>query len=321
MNQLRIILLAVLVVNCSWLRAEVIADSTVVAASVQAAEIRLIPLEPANAYWLFTGVVNSEAGDRYAYVFQLEKKDQELRLQSALFDEHLKERIFFYEASAKVQEEPELKWKIGRAFLNHNLITDSWTFGVKTKEGKGFNFKIDMLKQEADQKDIHALRKGLMYWVRETTQLNGHLQGVSAEAEQFVTADKSWFVKSWLSQEQKDSHLVEGIFCRMNDKSRFYSINLREEDAKRATMAAWFDPQGNEVKMSQFMMIANKDNKEFTVRLSLPKVKLSWMNLLTAESSTMMAGFFYEDQKGFCLIADQNYQALTVEPAAVENKS
>ena len=273
------------------------------------------PAEPTRGNWLFTGLVKTDSGDLYAYFFNIERADQQLRAQVALFDGQSKQLIEYYDQSGTWEETNDAQWKVGRAFLQHNLITDTWIFGLKAKDNKGFNFKVDMLKQAETAREPQSLRKGLKFMVRQTSRLNGHLQIGGEEKELFVTSDNNWFAKAWITEKQENIHDVQGLFCRMNDNSGFYLVTLKEADAHKGSFASWRDSEANEVKMSQFLSLSEDATHGYSVKISLPKLQIQFNNLLANQAdSQAVAGFFKEDQQGFCLLDEMFFDLPEVEP-------
>lgn len=266
--------------------------------------------EPENAYWIFSGMVTNEGGENFGYFFQMERQGMQFQVHSALLDSQTNKVIFSYDQEEKLETPVDNKWKVGNAFLRFNPINESWVFGVKTAEKKGFNFKVDMLNTPIERSETQTLRPGLEALVHQTSRLNGHIQAEGKEAEQFVTANNAWFSKVWLSAKQDSAHNINSSFCRLNDGSGFYTENLKETDARLAFLASWRDAAGNPVKMSQFM---NKDllnDKTWKISLMLPKLEFTLVNLLENNAANhLAAGFFQEAPKGFCFFSQQEFIA------------
>lgn len=285
----------------------------------EAAEVKP-PAEPTRGNWLFTGMVKTDSGDLYAYFFNIQRADQQLRAQAALFNAQSKQLIDYYDQTASWKESDDAQWKVGRAFMQHNLITDTWIIGLKARENKGFNFKVDMLKQAETLREPQTLRRGLKFMVRQTSRLNGHIQPGGEEKEFFVTSDNSWFAKAWVTEKQDRVHDIQGLFCRMNDNSGFYWVNMKEPDARKGSFAGWRDAEANEVKMSQFLTLTDDHKGGYTVKISLPKLQIQFNNLLADQADAQaVAGFFKEDQQGFCLLDEMFFDLPDVpEKSAVQ---
>ena len=187
--------------------------------------------------------------------------------------------------------------------MHYNPINDSWIFGVKDGSKKGFNFKVDMLKQANPNNKELALRPGVKIEALQTSQLNGHLR--IDDKEQFVTGNKAWFGKLVLS-DQKDEHKISTTFCHLNDENGFYSAKLKENDATSAAVAGWLDPSGNKVKMSQFISIKTLKDDLYTLDVVLPKLNLKLFNTLKENNpSHSVAGFSKDARGGFCVVSQQ----------------
>ncbi len=278
----------------------------------------LQPVEPRVGSWSFSGMVSNESGDRYGYFFQVQRQDSDFHVKTALIDGQNNKLIMFYEHNETIENSSLLNWQVGRSFIRYNPINDSWIFGVKAEDNKGFNFKVDMLKQDNESKETLVLRPGVELQALQTSRLNGHIQTGSADSkEQFVTGNNAWFGKVWFSKEQASSHDISTAFCRLSNDNGFYSANLKEADATGAAVAGWRDASGNKVKMSQFLSIKPIDSHKCQLSLGLPKINLEVLNTLQTGENTLLsvAGFSQDNHKGFCFITEQSF--AQVKDAAV----
>lgn len=273
----------------------------------------LAPTEPLVGSWTFSGMVTNENGERYGYFFQMQKQGSDFHAKTGLIDGQSNELILFYEERAPIKESTALNWQVGRAFIQYNPINDSWIFGVKTEKEKGFHFKVDMLQQGTQEKEIVTLSPGVQWQVLQTTRLNGHVHTGIGKKEQFVTGNNAWFGKLWFSKDQKVAHDVNTAFCQLNNENGFYSANLKEADAVSAAIAGWRDPYGKKIKMSQFITIKSLAPKWCLLSLEWPKLKLKVGNTLEPEkpSSLSVAGFFKENPQGFCFITEHKFNEYT----------
>jgi hypothetical protein len=269
-------------------------------------------VEPKVGSWIFTGMVANESGDQYGYFFQLQKQGNEFYAKSALIDGQTNQLILFYEGKEVIQDPSTLNWRIGRAFIRYNPINSRWVFGVKSQEDKGFNFKVDMLKQDNNKNEILTLRPGVELLASQTSQLNGHIQTGTSDKEQFVTGNNAWFAKLWYSKDQRSAHGIHTTFCRLGNNSGFYSANLREADATKAAIAVWRDPVGNNVKMSQFISVKPQADNQCLLSVALPKLSLRLVNALKQEehSPISVAGFSKKDPKDFCFVTEQQFKKV-----------
>ncbi|KTD51224.1 hypothetical protein [Legionella quateirensis] len=298
-------------------------SNTVIAADTEAEDVSEIlqPVEPLVGSWTFSGMVTNESGDRYGYFFQIQRQGTDFHTKTALIDGQTNKLVLFYEGNEKIENSTQLNWQVGRSFIRYNPINDSWIFGVKAEEDKGFNFKVDMLKQANEAKETLILRPGVELQALQTSRLNGHIQTGTETKEQFVTGNNAWFGKVWFSKDQTSSHDISTTFCRLSDDNGFYSANLKEADATGAAVAGWRDPAGNKVKMSQFISIKSIDPNQCLLSLGFPKISLRVLNTLNTEENTVLkpslsvAGFSKDNPKGFCFINEQSF--TQVKEAAV----
>ncbi|WP_094091561.1 hypothetical protein [Legionella clemsonensis] len=268
-------------------------------------ETKINSLNASQADWVFSGTVMNESGERYSYYFHMHRRDTQFHAVAALIDSQTKNLLLFEENSAVI-EKPEISnWRVGDAFLQFNPITNSWIFGIKTKQKKGFNFKADMLKTDQSSPGIQHLRSGVDLLINQTGRLNGHLQTGLEGSEHFVTAPKAWFRQIWVSKTQESSHPFTGILCQFNDGSGFYAVNLQETDALRGALAGWRDAQGIPVSMSQFVTIQEAEEGLWNIQVASPKINLTLQDILAREDEQhhLIAGLTNDLIPGFCAIS------------------
>lgn len=274
--------------------------------------------EPSVGSWTFSGMVTNESGDRYGYFFQMQRQGSDFHAKTALIDGQTNKLVLFYEGSEIIENVTQLNWNVGRSFIRYNPINDSWVFGVKAKDEKGFNFKVDMLKEASpnNAQETLVLRPGVELQAVQTSSLNGHVQIGEGSNEQFVTGNNAWFGKLWFTSIQKTPHDISTIFCRLSDDNGFYSANLKETDATGAAVAGWRDAMGNKVKMSQFMSIKSLGNDHCMLSLGLPKLNLNLLNSLAQDehSPLSVAGFSEQTPRGFCFITEQIFMQVIDNP-------
>ena len=258
-----------------------------------------------QADWVFSGMVTNESGERYNYYFQMQRDNNQFHAIATLIDGQTQKVLLFEEAITTIEQPAVSNWQVGRAFLQFNPINNSWVFGVKTKAQKGFNFKVDMLKQAGNTPTIQDLRSGIELLVNQTGRLNGHLQTGEDSKEQFVTAQKAWFRQIWVSKPQESLHPFIGILCQFNDGSGFYSVNLQEPDALRGAVAGWRNIEGKAVSMSQFVTLQEEKEGVWHIRIASPKVRLSLQNALAENDNQhqLIAGLTDGMMPGFCTIS------------------
>jgi len=270
-------------------------------------------IEPTVGSWTFSGVVSNESGDRYGYFFQILRQGDDFHAKTALIDGQTNQLILFYENDAKIVGTTSLDWHVGRSFIRYNPINESWIFGIKEVDKKGFNFKVDMLKQENNDDEVVELRPGLHWLALQTSSLNGHIETGEESKEAFVIGSTAWFGKLWVSIDQQATHAISTTYCRLSDENGFYSANLKETDATQAAVTGWRDATGNKVKMSQFISIATLADNQSLLSVGVPKLNLKLTNALSNipvdpasgnQPDLTLAGFSQES-KGFCFVTEQ----------------
>ncbi len=280
--------------------------AVIVSSVIYAAEPEVtssLPPEPTHANWIFTGVVTNESGESYGYFFQMQRHDEQFHTIAALFDGQTKGVILLDESDAIIHDPTPYNWHVGRAFMRFNPINNSWIFGLKTQDNKGFNFKVDMLKQMGNTSVVQALRPGVELLVNQTSHLNGHVQAGNDSKEQFVTAKNAWFRQVWLTAHQDQSHPFTGVLCRFTDGSGFYSMNMIAPDALRGAVAGWCDEQGISAAMSQFISVKQDAKGPWHIRVTSPSVHLVLSEFIKKDS--VVAGFVEEGKTpGFCMLSN-----------------
>ncbi len=280
----------------------------VFSADAEEPEQILQPVEPLVGSWIFSGMVTNESGDRYGYFFQMQRHGSDFHAKTALIDGQTNQLVLYYEGDEKIENSTQLNWHVGRSFIRYNPINDSWIFGVKAEAQKGFNFKVDMLKQANKDNETLVLRPGVELLALQTSSLNGHVQTGQENKEQFVTGNNAWFSKLWFSKDQQSAHDISTTFCRLSNDNGFYSASLKEPDATGAAVAGWRDATGSKVKMSQFISIKSLADNQCMLSVGLPKLKLKLFNTLKKEEKAPLsiAGFSNDNPKGFCFVTEQS---------------
>lgn len=259
--------------------------------------------EPTTGSWTFSGMVTNENGDKYGYFFQMKRQGSDFHAKTALIDAKTNKLVLFYEGDERIPEPNSLDWRVGRSFIRYNPINDSWIFGLKLKDKKGFNFKVDMLKQDGSVSETKTLKPGVEMQAVQSSRLNGHLQTSADEKEQFVTGNKSWFAKLWFSKDPKMAQEISTTLCRLSNEKGFYSANLKKANT---TIAGWRDTSGSAVKMSKYISIKPLGNNESMLKVGWPKINLKLYNTLNTPLS--IAGFSKENPSEFCFVTEQSFE-------------
>jgi hypothetical protein len=281
-------------------------SSSIYAVEAEVKPVGLLAPDPTHANWVFSGVVTNESGESYGYFFQMQRDGDQFHSIAALFDAQSKHVILLDEDQAVIHDSTPYNWHVGRAFLRFNVINDSWIFGLKTQDQKGFNFKVDTLKQAENKPVIQSLRPGVELLVNQTSRLNGHVQAGDDNKEQFVTAKNAWFRQIWLTESQDKSHPFSGVLCRFNNGSGFYSVNMNEADALRGAVAGWSDDQGLSAVMSQFINVKQEPKEgPWHIRIASPSLHLVLSDFIKQHS--VVAGFVAEGKSpGFCMLSRES---------------
>ena len=261
------------------------------------------PAQSAQANWVFSGMVTNENGEHYAYFFQMQRHENEFHAVAALFDAENKVLLSMDDAQALITDPEHYNWHVGQSFLRFNAINNSWIFGIKMPDKKGFNFKVDMLNQPNAEPATQNLREGVAFITSQTGQLNGHIQVGEASSEQFVTAKHAWFRQIWLTNPQSKLHQLSSVLCRFEDGSGFYSMKMPEPDATLGATAGWFDTQGASSAMSQFIRVNEAKDGVWHIRIASPAMHLVLSD--SVKQRAVVAGFVSEkDNHGFCMLSE-----------------
>ncbi len=273
------------------------------------------PAELTHASWVFSGVVTNESGESYGYFFQMQRRGEQFHSIAALLDGQDHHVILFDESETTMKKPIPYHWNVGRAFMQFNPINNSWIFGLKTQDKKGFNFKVDLIKQMGQTWSVQNVRSGVALLVNQTGHLNGHIQSGKESKEQFITAKNAWFRQIWLTGHEDEPHPFTGVLCRFHDGSGFYSLNMLPPDTLQGPTAGWCDEQGTSSVMSQFISVKQEAEGPWHIRVTSPNLHLILADVM--EQNTVVAGFVQEGKTtGFCMLSqdaiggNKEHQAL-----------
>ncbi|RAP38636.1 hypothetical protein B1207_01785 [Legionella quinlivanii] len=273
-------------------------------------------LDALQANWTFTGIVVNENDERYQYYLEIQRNDKDLHAFATLINGTTREVVLYEESDGQVDVADKASLKAGRIFLHYYPINDSWIFGVKSKENKGFNFKVDMLGlAETSSAKQQKLQSGVELQISQTGHLNGHLQTGSGSKEEFVTASKAWFRQVWADSSEASKPLFMGVLCQFNDGSAFYSVNMKEPDAMKAAVAGWRNDQGEAVNMTQSVIVKEEKQGSWQIQISSPKVKLSLEDMLFDKTVNhrIILGLTNGMRPGFCAISKNDLSQVSVD--------
>ena len=279
--------------------------STILFAADTPEPVDALPLEHLHESWVFAGIVSNENSDNYGYFFRMQRDGNDFHSIAALIDAQTKDVILLDENHAHIDHPAAFNWHVGPSFLRFNSINNSWIFGLKSKDKKGFNFKVDMLKQSEIVPVVQGLRPGVELLINQTHHLNGHLNAGTDNKEQFVTAKNAWFRQVWLTNDQQKNYPFSGVLCRFTDGSGFYSVKMPEADAQRGAIAGWRDEEGTSVPMSQFINVKqDKAGGPWHIRVTSPNLHLMFIDDIKKDS--VAAGFLVDGKRqGFCVLNNE----------------
>ena len=257
---------------------------------------------PIYANWVFSGELHNEHGDKYGYFFQVQRDGDQFHSTSALFEAQSQQIILFDESNANIHDSVAYNWQIGHAFIRFNPINDSWVFGIKTEDKKGFNFKVDMLQGASINPVVYELRPGLKLSVSQTSRLNGHIQ--TGSDEQFVTAKNAWLRQIWLVDRQHKSYAFTGALCRFDDSSGLYFVKILHSTHK--AISGWYNPQGVVSNISAPIKIAQDKAGHWHLGVTAASKHLVFSISNLMRHDAIIAGFVLGGKiPGFCLLTDE----------------
>lgn len=257
---------------------------------------------PMHANWVFSGMVSTENGENIGYFFQMQRNGKQFHAISALLDEQSKQILLFDESEATLQDAMLYNWQVGRAFMRFNPINNSWIFGLKTLNNKGFNFKIDHWNIADKNQAIQNVSPGVKLLINQTSHLNGHIQAGNETKEQFVTAKNAWFRQLWLTKDQQNEpHSFTGTLCGFNDGSGFYSLNMTNLNTSKKLLAERYDPQGKLMDISKSFKIQQDASNDWHIEIAAQHLQFILSNHVKKD---MAATGFVKDAKvsGFCTL-------------------
>jgi hypothetical protein len=259
--------------------------------------------EAGQADWVFSGLATNENGEQYHYFFQMRRNLEQFYADAVLVDAQTNALILHESSQATISTPEVMQWQVGRNYLRFNTINNSWLFGVKAHDNKGFNFRIDMLGQSGSNvSKAQDLSTGLALLIGQSGTLNGHIQWNGHE--EFVSAKKAWFRQMWVSKPQLMPHPFTGVLCDFKDGAGFYSVNLLGVDAFRGAMAGWRNEEGAALPMSQFVTTRKEKDGNWRIQVPYPKLLFSVADSLhkVDENRQLAAGAIKGKTPGFCVI-------------------
>ncbi|WP_367606044.1 hypothetical protein [Legionella sp. W05-934-2] len=238
-------------------------------------------LHPMNPWqqWTFTGNANDEDGNVYYYYFAYQQHDDQRKVDVVVLSEQLQPIISYHKVNDKAPKNrpKHNSWKVGRSFFRYNPITKNWVFGLKAKEDKGFDFKVDIRPADGDMGERQRVSDELTFEMSQFHQLTGHLFFFNGNQELFVSANRGWLR---YIEDKKPPKKLTALICNRRDGSGLYSLQLDSPKAKKAAIVGMRNSVGEREKVSQFLRIKSLDEKRW--QLTIPSPRTNWtLNLVT----------------------------------------
>ncbi len=271
--------------------------------------------EQTRESWSFTGEVESEEGNKYAYMFQLKRKNEKLMIFTNIVDLATKKELLRYSHTEQLHITPKhkkiMQWKVGKAFMKYDSRSDSWIFGL-LDENNGFNFRVKGVRnyvlngkdgyiaQKTDSKNFEAS------YSAQSMYINGHLtlEGKSI----FVTGKNSWFEHHWgtiLSRHHASKYAL--ITCRFNDNTGlmlyewfgskdFWPIRLKTGTYQNAL--------DKKVLVSNFSLIKSTKTHQWFISIPALKLNISASDDAIPEYDVIQVK---KNKEGYCFVTEKGF--------------
>ncbi len=272
--------------------------------------------QQARDVWVFTGEVENEEGNQYAYMYLLKRNKDTWGVFANIVDLTTQKEVLRYKDKSPKPEisssDEWMQWKVGKAFMKYNVISDSWLFGL-LDEKNGFNFRLKGVRTYVLNGDNGYLvhKKGTPHveasYSAQSMSINGHLtlDGKSS----FVTGKNSWFEHRWgmvLSRQNATKYAL--ITCRFNDNTGlmlyewFGSKDFWPNHLKTGTYQNALDKK---VLVSTFWLTKTKTNKWF---ISIPGLKIN----IAAEGDSIpeydVIQVKKSNKEGYCFVSEKGFK-------------
>lgn len=256
------------------------------------------PTSAKQAHWLFTGTVVNDAAESWGYFFKLDRDGADFKVAISLIDLEKQAIVFAEHYEKTIAESEPYRLSVGEAYLRFNPINERWVLGINKKNKTGFNFKIDMLKEDRSKNNWIESGPGARLLVTQTSQVNGYIQLESQAKEQFITSPYAWFFQSWQVKHQPDPIQLSGLFCQFSEKQGLYWVDSPSSRSKKPLLSGWVDSQNQSKPISSVIRFDKQKSPVWTLDITHPKRHYWLHNLSEQENQTV--GFIEKDGKGFC---------------------
>lgn len=274
--------------------------------------------------WMFTGEIETEEGNKYAYMFRLKRKktenenEQKLSVFANIVDLSSNNQVLVYKhtkrvkVKASVSTTPEaqfLQWKVGKAFMKYNVIGDSWMFGI-LDDANGFNFRVKGIRTYVlNGKEGYLLQQKNSFAASYSAQnmsINGHLtlEGKS----NFVAGKNSWFEHHWgtgLSGQNTSKYAL--ITCRFNDNTGlmlYEWFGAKDFWPGRLKTGTYQNALDKKVLVSNFSLVKSAKTNQWLISIPGLKLNISALSDSIPEYDVIQVknnkeGYCFVSQKGF----------------------
>lgn len=271
-----------------------------------------------NEMWMFSGKVTTEEGQPYIYMFTFKRKNNQWRVFVNLIDLITQKEVLLYQytekdTSIKVFQEHKqntMMWRVGKAFMNYNVIGDSWFFGVMD-EKNGFNFRVKGIRNY-----VLNGHQGYLQWLNENAfqasysaqnmEINGHL--TLDENNTFVTGENSWFEHRWgsiLAGHQTAKYAL--ITCRFGDNTGlmlYEWLGNKNKKSTRLKTGTYQDALNHQKTLSDFYLSRSVKTQQWTISVPALNMHITALSDKIAEYDVISvkapkSGYCFVSQKGF----------------------
>lgn len=268
--------------------------------------------------WMFSGKVTTEEGQPYIYMFTFKRKNNQWHVFVNLIDLITQKEVLLYQytekdASIKVFQEANqntVMWRVGKAFMNYNVIGDSWFFGV-LDEKNGFNFRVKGIRNY-----VLNGHQGYLQWFNDNAfqasysaqnmGINGHLTLEGNNT--FVTGEHSWFEHRWgsiLAGHQTAKYAL--ITCRFADNTGlmlYEWLGNKNKGDTRLKTGTYQDALNHQKTLADFYLSRSVKTQQWTI--SVPALNM-YVTALSDKISEYDVIPVKKPKNGYCFISQKGY--------------
>jgi predicted secreted hydrolase len=288
---------------------------------LQARELIVFPKDHGNhpiqalEVWSFTGQVETADGKKYAYMYLLKRKHEMLHVFANIVDLTTQKEVLLYKDKGPLQaissSDELMQWKVGKAFMKYNVISDSWLFGL-LDDKNGFNFRLKGVRnyvlngkegyvaQEKGTKNFEAS------YSAQSMNINGHLtlDGKSS----FVTGKNSWFEHRWgmtLSRHNATKYAL--VTCRFDDNTglRLYEwFGSKDLWPSRLKTGTYQNALDKSVPVSSFSLAKSTKKNQWFISIPSLKINISATSDSIPEYDVIQVK---NNKTGYCFVTEKGF--------------